>query len=231
MDNQRECVLLSGRPLWAIRVTSVRRRWEDRSSISSHPLADLGAGSGTMSSFSADQCSSFVCAVTVPSSRPAHLAGRRAQGQSRLAALRGHPQGLALTGPSTVPRSSRSGRRRTCPHAFEVALLLPQQDRAPPVEAEDVERVLTDVDAHRGNGQKDRQESERERLAAVNGGACLSLAFISGSTAASSGPVAAAASSGRAAGGSGRAGAYRLPGSRSWHSRSGSGSATAASSG
>jgi hypothetical protein len=31
--------------------------------------------------------------------------------------------------------------------------LLPQHDRAAPVEADDMERVLADVDAHRGNGQ------------------------------------------------------------------------------
>ena len=30
---------------------------------------------------------------------------------------------------------------------------LPQHDRAAPVEADDMERVLADVDAHRGNGQ------------------------------------------------------------------------------
>src|SRR6266480_6907235 len=33
---------LADRPHWAIRVTSARTRREDRSSISSHPLADLG---------------------------------------------------------------------------------------------------------------------------------------------------------------------------------------------
>src|SRR6516162_11217036 len=40
---QRACVLISGRAsIGAIRVTSVRTRSEDRTSISSHPLADLG---------------------------------------------------------------------------------------------------------------------------------------------------------------------------------------------
>jgi len=34
---------------------------------------------------------------------------RRAQGLSRLAALRGHPQGLALTGPSTAASSTAPG--------------------------------------------------------------------------------------------------------------------------
>jgi hypothetical protein len=40
---QRACVLISGQAsIGAIRVTSVRMRREDRTSISSHPLADLG---------------------------------------------------------------------------------------------------------------------------------------------------------------------------------------------
>src|ERR1700739_1212301 len=40
---QRACVLVTGQGLdRAIWVTSVRTRSEDRSSISSHPLADLG---------------------------------------------------------------------------------------------------------------------------------------------------------------------------------------------
>ena len=41
--HQRACDLVSGQASnWAIWVTSVRMRREDRSSISSHPLADLG---------------------------------------------------------------------------------------------------------------------------------------------------------------------------------------------
>src|SRR5215472_9168305 len=40
---QRACVLISGQASsWAIWVTRVRMRREDRSSISFHPLADLG---------------------------------------------------------------------------------------------------------------------------------------------------------------------------------------------
>src|SRR5215471_10389615 len=54
MDISAHAFFLADRPLWAIWVTSVRMRREDRSSISSHPLADLG-GNGTMSSFSPDQ--------------------------------------------------------------------------------------------------------------------------------------------------------------------------------
>ena len=42
MDISARAISLADRPLWAIRVTSVRMRREDRTSISSHPLADLG---------------------------------------------------------------------------------------------------------------------------------------------------------------------------------------------
>ena len=42
MDISARAFSLADRPQRAIRVTSVRRRREDRTSISSHPLADLG---------------------------------------------------------------------------------------------------------------------------------------------------------------------------------------------
>src|SRR5271154_6938252 len=42
MDISAAAISLTDRPQRAIRVTSVRMRREDRSSISSHPLADLG---------------------------------------------------------------------------------------------------------------------------------------------------------------------------------------------
>jgi hypothetical protein len=42
MDISARAISLPDRPQPAIRVTSVRRRREDRTSISSHPLADLG---------------------------------------------------------------------------------------------------------------------------------------------------------------------------------------------
>ena len=42
MDISARAVSLADRPRSAIRVTSVRTRSEDRTSISSHPLADLG---------------------------------------------------------------------------------------------------------------------------------------------------------------------------------------------
>src|ERR1700680_2879822 len=42
MDISARAISLAERPQRAIRVTSVRARREDRTSISSHPLADLG---------------------------------------------------------------------------------------------------------------------------------------------------------------------------------------------
>ena len=42
MEISAPAISLADRPQRAIRVTSVRKRREDRSSISSHPLADLG---------------------------------------------------------------------------------------------------------------------------------------------------------------------------------------------
>ena len=42
MDISAHAISLSERPQRAIQVTSVRKRREDRTSISSHPLADLG---------------------------------------------------------------------------------------------------------------------------------------------------------------------------------------------
>jgi len=42
MDISARAISLADRPQRAIWVTSVRMRREDRSSISSHPLADLG---------------------------------------------------------------------------------------------------------------------------------------------------------------------------------------------
>src|SRR5215510_14334087 len=125
MDISAPAFFLADRSLWTIRVTSVRMRREDRSSISSHPLADLGGKPivGLRHLRPPSLFSSFVRA-TRPFLRPGlRCSGHRAQGPSRLAALRGHPQGLALTVPSTVPPSSRLGRHRTHPYAFEFALL------------------------------------------------------------------------------------------------------------
>ena len=46
MEISAPAISLADRPQRAIRVTSVRKRWEDHSSISSHPLADLGGKRG-----------------------------------------------------------------------------------------------------------------------------------------------------------------------------------------
>jgi hypothetical protein len=97
--HQRCCGL--DRSLWTVWVTSVRRRREDRSSISSHPLADPRRETDcrTTSSPPSYLFSSFVRA-TRPFLRPGlRLFGASHAGPSRLAALRGHPQGLGLDGP------------------------------------------------------------------------------------------------------------------------------------
>src|SRR5215472_18489506 len=49
MEISAPAISLADRAQRAIRVTSARRRREDRSSISSHPLADLGGKSGYVS--------------------------------------------------------------------------------------------------------------------------------------------------------------------------------------
>ena len=73
--------------------------------------------------------SSFVRAVR-PFLVPAcMLCGIARRGRQRLAVALGSAlapafAGHALTGPSTVPRSHRPGRRRGCPRDFEVALLV-----------------------------------------------------------------------------------------------------------
>ena len=77
---------------WAIRVTSVRMRREDRSSISSHPLADLG-GQLWCYVMAGSLSVQFLCSCheAVPSSRPAVYIRRRAQGPSRVAVALGSP--------------------------------------------------------------------------------------------------------------------------------------------
>ena len=110
-------------------VTSVRMRREDRSSISSHPLADLG---GKLSDYLI--ACFLTCAVPlfVPCSRsfvPADARPSAARkGASRLAvalclpitsALPGH----ALTGPRTELKSV-GALSHSCTDALEVALLV-----------------------------------------------------------------------------------------------------------
>src|SRR5450755_715890 len=113
MDISAHVFSLADRPQRAIRVTSVRMRREDRSSISTYPLADLGWKllAGFTSSLAPDIASSFVRAngrSFVPACR---RRSRRAQGRSRPAVtlgLRRAPAlpGCALTAPSTARGSS-----------------------------------------------------------------------------------------------------------------------------
>src|ERR1700683_5030124 len=89
---------------WAIWGTSVRKRREDRSSISSHPLADLGGKQNVV--------------------------------------LRHR---LLLIGPRWhvgEPRLYLAARP-----------FLPQHDRAALIEADDMERILADIDAYRCDGR------------------------------------------------------------------------------
>ena len=117
MDISARAISLTDRPQRAIWVTSVRTRSEDRTSISSHPLADLG----WKLLIGLRHRSLLICAVplfepkAVPSSRPAERRSRRAQGRSRPAVglgLRLAPAlpGCALTASSTAARIKRVGR-------------------------------------------------------------------------------------------------------------------------
>ena len=109
----------------AKRVTRVRMRREDRSSISFHPLADLGRKTGLCHRSLLDQCSSFVRAVR-PFLRPGlhvvrGIARRGRQGwPSRLALhhvgvcrprLDGPEHGATLTQVEALSRSSIHRRR------------------------------------------------------------------------------------------------------------------------
>src|SRR3979409_1771090 len=116
MDISARATSLTDRPQWAIWVTSVRTRSEDRTSISSHPLADLGwkllIGLRhrllliSRSSFVRAKGRSFVPArrTSIASRAGAVKAGRRAW----LAAGSG-VLGCALTAPSTAWGSSGGG--------------------------------------------------------------------------------------------------------------------------
>src|ERR1700726_1422952 len=91
MDISAHAFSLADRPQRAIRVTSVRMRREDRSSISTYPLADLG----WKLLIGLRHRLLFISAVplfqprAVPSSRPAERRLRRAQGRSRPAVALG----------------------------------------------------------------------------------------------------------------------------------------------
>ena len=115
----------------AIRVTSVRMRREDRSSISSHPLADLGGKRAV----GLRHCGLLVCAVPlfVPCGRsfvPACACSRAPRtgavkaGRRAWACLWRRVSRPCLDDPGQVPRLSGSGRDLACLDAFEVALLV-----------------------------------------------------------------------------------------------------------
>src|ERR1700730_4897810 len=113
---------------WTIWVTSVRMRREDRTSITSHPLADLGWKLliGLRHRLLLIQRSSFVRARAVPSSRPAERRSRRAQGRSRPAVALGLRRALAvpcraLPAPGTARGSSGSDACIVGPRQLEGA--------------------------------------------------------------------------------------------------------------
>src|SRR6516225_11077338 len=124
---QRACDLISGQAssgLLGSPVFACAGKTDPPSS--SHPLADLGGQISISYVIDLFLCS---CLVAVPSSRPAGAQARRAQGPSRLAVamtLRLAPMfpGHALTGLSTVRRSSSSGRSRIGLDALEGASLV-----------------------------------------------------------------------------------------------------------
>src|SRR6266516_4177301 len=107
MDISARAISLADRPQRAIRVTSVRMRREDRSSISSHPLADLGWKLliGLRHRLLLISRSSFVRAGSQNGDRVARRGG---QGRPSRLGLRLAPAlpGGALTAPSTA-RGSR----------------------------------------------------------------------------------------------------------------------------
>lgn len=131
MDISARASSLAVKPHRAIGVTSVRTRREDRSSISSHPLADLGGVNAVRcvidrSSFEPFLCS---CLAAVSFVRPAHAEVPRAVGRQRLAVALVLPlapllPGHALTGPSTARWSSWSGRHLIRLDALEGAPLV-----------------------------------------------------------------------------------------------------------
>src|ERR1700726_1959369 len=116
MDISAHAFSLADRPQRAIRVTSVRMRREDRSSISTYPLADLGWKLliGLRHRLLLIRPVPLFEPRAVPSSRPAERRSRRAQGRSRPAValgLRRAPgvAGPALTAPGTARRSNGAG--------------------------------------------------------------------------------------------------------------------------
>src|ERR1700681_2473720 len=130
MDISARAFSLADSPQRAIRVTSVRMRREDRTSISTYPLADLGWKllKGYVIACSSYRSVPLFEPRAVPSSRPAERRSRRAQGRSRPAVapgLRLAPAlpGCALTAPSTARGSSGSDACIVGPRQLEGASL------------------------------------------------------------------------------------------------------------
>src|SRR5215468_1347204 len=133
MDISAHAILLADRPRRAVRVTRVRTRREDRSSVvvsSSRKTRRVRFGDYVIDSlppgFALFLCS---CLAAVPSSRPAGAEVRRAQGPSGLAVARALPfapawPGHALTGPSTARGLSGLGCVFTSLDALEGASLV-----------------------------------------------------------------------------------------------------------
>src|SRR6266853_5329752 len=103
-------------------------RREDRTSISSHPLADLGWKLliGYVIACSSDRAVPLFEPRAVPSSRPAERRSRRAQGRSRPAVALGlwpapALPGCALTAPSPARGSSGSDACTVGPRQLEGA--------------------------------------------------------------------------------------------------------------
>jgi hypothetical protein len=103
----------------AVWVTSVRRRWEDRSSISSHPLADLGLAN-VMGLGHREPPYKGAVPLFVPGGGCSFAPACGSRGASRAGNCQGWPSrwpfglalvlpGYALTGPSTARRSRGRG--------------------------------------------------------------------------------------------------------------------------
>src|SRR5439155_11303596 len=131
MDISARASSLAVRPQRAMWVTSVRTRREDRSSISSHPLADLGGVNVVRCVIDGSSFEPFLCSCLAAVSFVPACARRRAarKGPSRLAVTLVLPlapllPGHALTGPSTARWSSWSGRHLMRLDALEGTLLV-----------------------------------------------------------------------------------------------------------
>src|SRR6478609_9691854 len=126
MDISARAFSLTDRPQRAIWVTSIRTRSENRTSISCHPLADLGWKLLIGLRHRLLLIVPLFEPGAVPSSRPTERRSRRAQGRSRPAValgLRLAPAlpGCALTAPSTARGSNGSDACIVGPRQLEGA--------------------------------------------------------------------------------------------------------------